>query len=186
MEQDFLFYSIKYQVPKNALIASVASEINRRVSVNKITEYIQDKLFASFIISEWLLHYSINSSIKNRYLNISEQDIGIGNVRIKTAYRIVNKYKIEFKEIDSNKKIVNYLLTNRGNIHIATLVIKDGMELFEKYYFDLDDINKSAVLYSYYKQGENYYKRYLNNSNLVRPPIPDPNGIKLIEKINSI
>jgi hypothetical protein len=180
-----LYFSDKYQVPKHALMASLASEINRRIYINKISEYLQDKFFGSLLISEYWLKISINSNLRNRYLNISEQDIGIGNIRIMTAHEIVMKYNTELNFIDNNKKMVNYLLTNRGNIHIAALVIKQGMELFEEHFKDLDELNKSAVLYSYYKQGERYYNRYCVNSEFKRPPIPDPNGMYIIEKIIS-
>jgi hypothetical protein len=184
-EEYFTYYSERYLVPKLALKAAVGSEINRRILIQQVADYFQDIFFSSYVCSEWLLKYSLTLGIKNSYLNISAQDIGLGNIKFLTAVEIVDKNKNEFPSIKTNKDLVNYLLTERGNIHIASLVIKEGVDYFRPYYTNCDDITKSAILYSHYKEGKSFYYRYLSNSKLLRPPIPDPNGLEIIKKLNT-
>jgi hypothetical protein len=176
-------YAAKYDIPKEVLAASIGSEINRRIYINKATDFLQD-IFFKFICSESLLNQSLNSEISSRYLNVAKQDIGLGNIRFETAWELFNKYPEEFLHIQSKKDMVDYLLSNRGNIHVASLVIKEAQLLFADYCTELDHLNKNAVLYSYYKEGKAYFNRYKEYSHLKRPPIPHIEGIEILEKIN--
>lgn len=176
-------YSVKYGIPKEVLAASIGSEINRRIYINKVTDFLQDIFFKS-ICSESLLSQSLNSDIDSRYLNVAKQDIGLGNIRFKTAWELFNKYPEEFSEIQSKKDMVNYLLSNRGNIHVASLVIKEGQLLFTNYCTELNRLSRNAVLYSYYKEGKAYFTRYKEISHLKRPPIPHTEGIEILEKLD--
>lgn len=180
----FTYYSKKYSIPILSIQSAYASEINRRIYISYLTDYCQDLFFKSSLYPEILIELSRKSKVKSRYVNISQQDIGLGNIKLETAINIVEKYKSEFPFINNNKQIISYLLTDKGNIHIASLVIKDGMKLFGPYYKRCNDYSKSAILYSFYKQGKSYYTRYINNSKLNKPPKPDPDGLILVSQIS--
>lgn len=183
-DDDFSFYAEKYEIPKVALKAAVGSEINRRIGINWLTDYLQDIFFASSLCSEQLLYYSQASGIKIRLLNITEQDIGLGNIKFLTAMEMLDKNKKDFPFLHSKRELVDYLLTTSGNIHIAALVIKEGATCFSPYFAECDELTKSAILYSFYKEGAPYYNRYLKNSQRTRPPFPDPDGLELVKKLS--
>lgn len=178
-------YANKYNIPKEALSAAIGSEINRRVSIGKLIDNFQDDIFNSQIVSEGFLNKQLNSKANSKYLNITKQDIGLGNIKFETAVRIVNENPDEFLFIHSMRDLIKYLLTTEGNIHIASLYILKGKNLFNRYYKNSTQITKNAILYSFYKEGENYYFRYITNSLGKRPPIPHPNGIDILEKLNT-
>jgi hypothetical protein len=123
---------------------------------------------------------------KIRLLNIAEQDIGLGNIKFLTATEVLDRNKKELPFINSKRELVDYLLTTSGNIHIAALVIKEGATCFNPYFAECDELTKSAILYSYYKEGAPFYNRYLKNSQRTRPPIPDPDGLELLKKLSKM
>lgn len=178
------FYSNKYDIPIDALAASIGSEINRRIYTNKLIDIVQDYIFSTMLVSNSFLELSLKSGIDNRYLNFTKQDIGLGSIKVETAWDIYNLYSTEFDQINSLKDMVNYLLTVEGNIKVASLIIMHAKNKFKDHYQSLDNIDKSAVLFSYYKQGESYYNRYVFLSNYERPPIPG-GGKKIINKLNT-
>jgi hypothetical protein len=177
-------YADKYDVPKEAISASIGSEINRRIYINKITDYFQDIFFASSLCTESLLKNSLSLKIESRYINISKQDVGLGNIKFQTAWDVYLNNQNELPNILSKKDLVNYLLTDSGNIHIASLVILEAKSLFSKYCTEMDKLSRNNVYYSYYKQGESYYIRYKKNSTFKRPPIPGE-GREILEKLNT-
>lgn len=179
------FYAMKYNIPEEVVAASIGSEINRRIYISKMTDFLQDLFFASNLCSEKLLNKSFNLEIDSRYVNIVKQDIGLGNIKFETAWIIFEKYPEEFTNITSKRNMVNYLLTNKGNIHIASLVIREAKLLFNEHCKDMDILNRHAVFYSYYKQGEAYYLRYKERSLFKRPPIPG-GGKEILNKLNTV
>lgn len=179
-----LFFADKYDIPEEAIAASIGSEINRRIYINKITDYLQDIFFASSLCSESILESSLNLEIDSRYINISKQDIGLGNIKFETAWNVFLNNSNELSNISSKKDLVNYLLTDYGNIHIASLVIMEAKSLFSKHCVEMDEISRNNVYYSYYKQGKSYYIRYRRNSSFKRPPIPGE-GKDILEKLNA-
>ncbi|MGK0391356.1 MAG: hypothetical protein ACI94Y_004118 [Maribacter sp.] len=180
------FYSQKYDIPIEALSSAIGCEINRRIYTNKLIDIIQDYVFSTTICSNEFLEYSLQSNIGSRYLNFAKQDIGLGSIQVETAWNIFKLYPEEFVNIYTIKDMTNYLLTVQGNIHVASLVIMHAQNLFcsNKHYYSLNREVKSAVLYSYYKQGEKYYERYIYSSNGLRAPIPG-GGTEIIEKLNT-
>jgi hypothetical protein len=180
------YYSRKYNIPIEALSSAIGCEINRRIYTNKLIDLIQDYVFSTEICSNEFLNNSLKSNIESRYLNFAKQDIGIGNIQLETAWNMYNLYHKEFENINNIKDLTYYLLTINGNIHVASLVIMYAQSLFNKniYYNSLDEKTKSAVLFSYYKQGHKYYERYMSSCNGERAPIPG-SGSDIIEKLNT-
>lgn len=178
----FSFYANKYNIPKEVLMACVGSEINRRIYINKWIDSSQDYFFSTDLCSNFLLDKCAQSGIEVRYINFFKQDIGIGSIQVETAWNMRTFYPNEFEHINSKKEMVDYLLTIQGNIHVASIVVMHGKNLFEQYLNNPDTVNNKAVLFSYYKQGNSYYKRYLKKGNLKRSPIPG-GGEDIIKKV---
>ena len=80
--------------------------------------------------------------------------------------------------------MVKYLLTNKGNIHIASLIIREAKLLFNEHCKNMDTLTRNAVFYSYYKQGNSYFFRYKESSSFKRPPVPG-GGKEILKKLNS-
>lgn len=166
-------YSDIYDTPAEAVAAAIGSEINRRIYLNKLSDFLQDRFFESHLLcSDRFLDKSYNMSINNRYINFTKQDIGLGNIKFESAWKMREKYPEELKNIKSKRQMVDYLLNESGNIHMATLIIREAKLLFKEHYTELDRIDKWAVLVSYYRQGNSYYDRYKQSGMFKRPPIP--------------
>lgn len=177
------YYSTKYCIPRKVLAAAIGSEINRRIYIGKIIDQFQDYLFNSTLITEDLMLTQLESNIESKYLNLSKHDIGLGNINYETAVSILKDNPTELSFINNHKDLISYLLTEKGNIHLASLYIKKGQHLLSKYYSESNETIQNAILYSFYKQGESYYIRYLNNSGGKRAPVPGE-GIEILKKLN--
>lgn len=102
-------------------------------------------------------------------------DLGIGNIKLDNAKKIYDLMPTEFNSINWDyTDLVDYLNTNAGCIHFASLTIKMAKALFGKYIANYSDCTKEAVLVTFYKQGPKYfnkfYKKLQNNSKT--SPIP--------------
>jgi hypothetical protein len=159
-------YGEKYDVPKEVVLAAIGSEINRRIYINRVTDYIQNWVFSSVFCTNWLVNYLIEER------SLPQNDLGLGNISLRTAWRIIENNKRDFPMIEDKKDMVDYLLTDEGNIHIACLIIKEGETLLKDYCHNTSKVEEHAIYYSYYKQGERFYFRYKAISNLKRAPIP--------------
>lgn len=179
----FQHYAYLYSIPEVVLVASVGSEVNRRIYTNWVIDFVQDRYFGSSLCSEKILTRSINSQVNSRYLNLSRQDIGLGNIRVLTAWQMVERYPQHLPLIKTKKNLVEYLLTPDGNIHIAALILREADHLFRPYCSSLDSAIYNAILYSYYKQGESFYDRYASNSEFKRPPEPGE-GRELLDAVD--
>jgi len=181
-KETFTHYANKYEIPEYVIIASIGSEINRRIFINRFTDYFQDSFFNSKLCSQRFLNILV--TVKKEF-NVMQHDIGLGNISYNTAWTLFQKHREEFPLIKTKKDMSNYLLTNEGNIHVASLVIKEGKSLFDMYYEKMDTLSRNAVLFSYYKQGDKYYTRYVQNSMLKRAPIPG-GGKEILKKIKKL
>ena len=59
-------------------------------------------------------------------------------------------------------ELVDYILTDRGTVHIAALVIKNAKQKLDQYMKDYPEEVKEAIYVTYYKQGPSYIQRFLN------------------------
>lgn len=60
------------------------------------------------------------------------------------------------------KDIVDYIQSNEGTVHLAALVIKKAKSILENHCIDYSECKKEAVYVTYYKQGDNYVKKFLD------------------------
>ena len=111
-------------------------------------------------------------NFNSKLLNATNNDIGIGNINVGTAEQIYNLNSGFFDSKNWNySDIIDYIASNEGAVHIATLVIKEAQNLLfeeiESYPMDIQE----AVLITYYKQGDTYIKRFKANkdSKNIRP-----------------
>ena len=99
----------------------------------------------------------------SKFLNATKHDIGKGNIKLQTAKDIYDRYKHTFKHKSMDyAELVDYILTDRGTIHVATLVIKKAKQELDQYLNDYPDEVKEAIYVTYYKQGSSYVQRFRN------------------------
>lgn len=121
----------------------------------------------------------------SKWLNATKHDIGIGNIKLETAKRVYERNKNSFgKRINNWEELVDYLRTDNGTIHIATLVIKRAQFLFGPYVKNYPDELKEAVFVTYYKQGPSYLVRFRS-----KPPMKEKkelSPVKVAERTTSV
>ena len=76
----------------------------------------------------------------SKLFNATKHDIGKGNIKVETAKRVYERNKI-----NSWSELVDYLRTDEGTIHIATLVILRAQQLFKPYIKEYPEDLKEAV-----------------------------------------
>ncbi|WP_326981332.1 hypothetical protein VUJ46_13815 [Chryseobacterium sp. MYb264] len=165
------YYSNKYSVPPVAVAGSIADEYNiiNESDKAKFINWLQDDILVNFM-PNFAIEFDVYIGGTSKLNNAAKHDLGIGNIKLETAKKLYDQYKSEFKRSDLNyKDIVNYIQSNEGTVHLATLVIKKAQGLFEKYVSGYCDCKKEAVYVTYYKQGDLYLKKFLtakkNNPN---------------------
>ncbi|WP_312398272.1 hypothetical protein [Chryseobacterium sp.] len=157
------YYSNKYSVPPVAVAGSIADEYNiiNESDKGRLINWLQDDVVINFM-PNFAIEFDVYIGGTSKMNNATKHDLGIGNIKLETAKKLYDQYKSEFKSNDLNyKDIVNYIQSNEGTVHLATLVIKKAKELFEKYVSGYCDCKKEAVYVTYYKQGDLYLKKFL-------------------------
>lgn len=123
------------------------------------TNWVQD-IYVNSVPNPFIVldaYFNFNSKL----LNATRNDIGIGNINVATANSIYNKYKSTFDNKNWNySDIINYISSNEGTVHLATLVIKQAQELLKAEVKGYPDDMKEAVYVTYYKQGDSYIERF--------------------------
>ena len=158
-------YAKKYSVPPVAIAGSIADEYNIINESNsaKLINWLQDDIVINFM-PNFAIEFDVYVGGSSKLNNATKHDLGIGNIKLETAKKLYDQYQQEFKAKNWNyKDIVNYIQSNEGTVHLAALVIKKAQEMLEKYIFDYCECKKEAVLVTYYKQGENYINKFLQN-----------------------
>jgi hypothetical protein len=155
------FYSVKYSVPPVAVAGSIADEYNTRIGAKAVFDWLQDEVLLNFM-PNFAIEIDAFFNCKSKLLNATQHDIGIGNIKIETAKEIYEKQKYFFENKKWNyTNIIDYIRSNEGTVHFATLVIRQAKEKMQDYILDYSDSRFEAVLITYYKQGESYFKRFL-------------------------
>jgi hypothetical protein len=107
--------------------------------------------------------------VNSKLLNATKHDIGIGNIKLETAKKVYERNRDKFdKKIKNWAELVDYLRTDAGTIHIATLVIKRAQLLFAPHIKNYSLELKEAVYVTYYKQGPSYLDRFTSKFLLER------------------
>jgi hypothetical protein len=123
--------------------------------------------FTLFALAFQLAALSHQSSIDtwvgsdSKLLNATMHDLGNGNIKLATARQMYEANKSSFtNSLESWSDLVDYILTDSGTIHIAALVIKQGMTELAGQLRGRSPEIQEAILVTYYKQGPAYAKRF--------------------------
>lgn len=157
------FYSNYYNVPEIAVAGSVADEYNTRKSWRIAVDWFQDE-----VLINWMPNFAIEFdsfiNVNSKLLNATKHDLGIGNIKLETAKKLYQQYPNEFKKRNWDyTDLVDYIRSDEGSIHLSAIVIRKATQLFQKYVGHLSQNQKEAVYVTYYKQGDLYYQKFLNN-----------------------
>lgn len=166
-------YSRKYNIPPIAVAGAIADEYNTRGKyLRAFVDWGQD-VFIS-LLSDRAIRLDHKVGVNSKWLNATKHDLGIGNIKLETAMKIYNYYKIIFgKQINSWDDLVDYILTDEGTVHIASLVIRKAkFTMFPYFDSSYSDEIKEALYITYYKQGESFVTRYK-----AKPPHERKKGI---------
>lgn len=153
-------YNRQYNVPPIAVAGAIADEYNTRIFPKSVIDWFQDEILINWMPSSFIA-LDAKIGLNSKWLNSTKHDIGIGNIKLETAKRIYERHNNRFgKQIDNWDELVDYILTDKGTIHIASLVIKRAQFLFKPYIKNYPIELKEAVFVTYYKQGPIYLARF--------------------------
>lgn len=155
-------FSRRHGVPPVAVAGSIADEYNTRTGVKSAIDWFQDRGLLNYM-PNFFIEVDAWIGINSKFLNATMHDIGKGNIKLQTAKDIYDLYKYTFKHQSMDyAELVDYILTDRGTIHVATLVIKKAKQELDQYLNDYPDEVKEAIYVTYYKQGSSYVQRFRN------------------------
>ena len=159
------FYSKQRNVEQAAVAGAIADEYNTRRGTKGIIDNLQDKLIGS--LSEFAIRIDQFFDFKQKLLNSLENDIGLANIKVRTALELVRnrELKISGQSLTNIQitKIIEYLLTERGTVDVASAVIAKAKTLFSPYVKNHGDELRESIFVEYFKQGDRYYQRFLVN-----------------------
>lgn len=148
-------------VPPIAVAGSIADEYNTRVGLRQFVDWFQDELLLNSLLPSFAIEVDHRIGFESKMLNATMHDIGIGNIKVATARQMYEANKSSFNaNLDEWSDLVDYILTDGGTIHIAALVIKQGMTELAGQLRDRPADVQEAILVTYYKQGPAYAKRF--------------------------
>jgi hypothetical protein len=155
--------SQKVGVPPVAVAGSIADEYNTQTGVRQFVDWFQDQVLLKRLLPNWAIEIDDRAGHKSKLLNATMHDLGIGNIKLATAKQIYEGNKSSFgTKIDSWSQLVDYILTDAGTVHIAALVVKQGMTELSAQLKGRPAEVQEAILVTYYKQGPTYAKRFFD------------------------
>lgn len=183
-------YSGRFSVPPIAVAGALADEYNTRFMpdysyAKKQLDYLQDEVIPKgnytelpepqnniMSSSDLEVQYqtikendpnNIKRTTSDRLSNTVAGDYGKGNISLRTAYDMYDEKIDDFPEM-SRLDILRYLATDEGTVHFAALSIKKAWDIMSKYIDTFPPRKQEAVLVTYFKQGDNYRIKFINNS----------------------
>jgi hypothetical protein len=155
-----LAYAQQYDVPPVAVAGAIADEYNTQTGMKGAFDWLQDNVLLNFI-PNFAIEFDAFVGSGSKLLNATKHDIGIGNVKLETAKQLYDLYPGAFAQKNwGYSDLVDYLRTDEGTVHIASLVIVRGRQLFDPYLTLYSNKRREAVYVTYYKQGPAYLQRY--------------------------
>lgn len=155
------YFARKHNVPEVAVAGAIADEYNAVIDswIDTAQDWTVD-LYPDFYIE--ITKNMINESeIITKLRNPSMNDLGIGNIKLDNAKKIYDLMPTEFASMKWDyTDLVDYIQTNAGSVHVASLTIKIAQSLFSKYIKNYSDCAKEAGLVTFYKQGPKYFNKF--------------------------
>ena len=162
MAPSITMYSQKFNVPPVAVAGSIADEYNTRRGIRIPLDWIQDNFWVNFATNaEFERDAKWGSSRK--MFNLTKHDVGLANVKVETGHQIYDEYRHTFPHYNMDyEDIVDYLRSDNGTIHVASLVIKKAAYELKPYSQGMSEEKREGLYVTYYKQGPNYISRFRN------------------------
>jgi hypothetical protein len=155
-------YSYQNGVPPIAVAGSIADEFNTRSGFRTVVDWFQDDVLLNWMPSMFI-RVDVKLGFNTKLLNATKHDIGVGNIKLETGMAIFQRYRGKFRgNLSDWSELVDYIRSKEGTVHIASLVIRRAQELLGPYITGYPDDLREAVLVTYYKQGDAYVHRFLN------------------------
>jgi hypothetical protein len=153
-------FSHKFNVPPVAVAGSIADEFNTRRSVKGTLDWFQDRILLNYM-PNFAIEVDARAGFKSKLLNATMHDLGKGNIKLDTARQIYEQYKSNFarKNMDY-ADLVDYILTDTGTVHIASLVIRKAKDELAAFVKGTSQEKIEAIYVTYYKQGPSYVQRF--------------------------
>jgi hypothetical protein len=153
-------YSQRFNVPPIAVAGSIADEYNTRRGIRVPLNWIQDNIWVNFATNlEFERDAKWGSSRK--LFNLTKHDVGLANVKVETAHQIYDEYRHTFSRYDLDyEDIVDYIRTDNGTVHVATLVIKKAAQELKPFSQGMSEEKAEGLYVTYYKQGPAYVSRF--------------------------
>lgn len=185
-----LMYSNKFSVSPIAVAGALADEYNTRFMpdysyAKKRLDYLQDNVIPKGKYTEFeekINNKMSSDDLETQYQTIKENDpddikrttwdrisntvagdYGKGNISLRTAYDMYDEKLDTFQNM-SRLDILRYLVTDEGTVHFAALMIKKAQAIMKEYIHDLPPRKQEAILVTYFKQGDNYRRKFINRS----------------------
>ena len=168
-----LQYSAAHDVPPVAVAGAIADEYNTSRDFKAAVDWLQDVGWLPHVwnwaiavhswidIPEKLALLGLPKKLEELLSKIDprEHDIGVGNVKLKTAMELQKEYPGILEE-KNYAEMVNHLVQIEGTVQLATLTIRKARDELDSYVQDYTPAGQEAVYVTYYKQGEDYVDRF--------------------------
>jgi|GEM_PF-2529042 len=172
------YFAKKHSVPEVAVAGAIADEYNAVIKPGRnVIDWFQDGIVSLYpniyiqITKDILSESETITKLRNPTMN----DLGIGNIKLQNAKTIYDLMPLEFQKRNWDyTDLVDYLNTNVGCVHFASLTIKIGQAIFNQYISNYSDCTKEAVLVTFYKQGPKYFNKFFKRlqNNTRANPLP--------------
>lgn len=156
-----------------AVAGSIADEFNTRGLIDRFQDHV---LLPSMTDAQ--VQLDVDVGIPSKYLNATYHDLGKGNIQLKTAREMYEKYPDQFPDMTGTwPELVDHLTSDEGTAQVAALYIRHAEgelnRTLGRYGQALDDYplqDREALLVTFYKQGPKFLKLIENKLKL------DPNA----------
>lgn len=139
-------------------------ELLSGVKIERKESYVNRKLEEEYqALKKIDPNNELRRSNKQRLFYAVAGDYGKGNISLRTAYDMYDKYNGEFYKKMSRLDILRYIVTDEGAVKFTTIYLYDAKMKLAQYVHGHPPRRYEAVLITYFKQGHSYINSYLEN-----------------------
>jgi hypothetical protein len=115
------------------------------------------------------------NKVLDKGADLTTSDVGKGNIKLKTAMKLQNKYPVLFTKKMMEREMADYLASDEGTVKLAALFMKHAEKILGKHLtkFGKDEKIKTAFLITAYKQGSSHFndkiEDAISNKKLYQP-----------------
>lgn len=152
MAPDILSWAEQNGVPASAVASAIADEYSTQRGFKGFLDTIQDKVLIGPMPNSWI-ELDVFVGADSKALNATKHDLGPGNIKLETAKHLLDTYPDQFPSGMDYAALVDYIQTNNGTAHLASLTILEAKTVLDPYLESFGDEEKDAFYVTYYKQG---------------------------------